>query len=768
MDVQRKNVRYIWLFGENVGQTANNNSFYFWKYIISCHDDLDAYFVMDKNNNTKKVYACLSESEKKYIIWRNSAKHVRMYFWADMLFVTLSYRDVQPDKILFKNYQPEPTQPLIYLQHGTLAIKCLEYKSSYANNCLFRFLYYNPKISEELKKINGFKEYQLLNGIYHPRYMELVRRWKRQPSHTGNKILWFITWREYFGDNRETKRFINNLYKVISNPKLNEYLKKGNTLTLCLHQMITEQLTSRLRETIDKNTQIKIVSSQKIDVMDEIVNNDVLITDYSSLGFDFTFLEKPVILYQPDRKYYLKKRKIYCSLDELVSASIDQAEDLIEQLTESRFFVNPFFKSRSPQLNDRDGVAEGKYIEKIYQSLWNIQRNTLAFLGYDFSGTGGTVSATNALAEGLLEKGYNVRMFMLKRRKFGQMPAGASIYTIDNYYKNRLLQRIKRHLIKSEKAYSYLKFDPSLDNLRPISGIGMTFWMKHIHAKTVISTRESLHLFLNDASSKFINNKVYFFHTSSTCINELYPGIIEKLKPLHLQNAVFVTETNRIQLKKNGFDTYETYCVLGNSLDSKRCVEREEIMLPSCAEEQKNMLNPLIKAVTLLRISRERAADIENLINYARYLKNHNIDNIILDVYGTGDYLDDFLDQVEDLKLDDIIHYCNVATDVKKAYRIHDVVIDFSSNQSFGMTYIEAVFNGRMVFCMKNEGSLEVLRDIPECYYASYEQLTQKISLIPKMTIEQLKGNYDKLTQQYSRAAIVKKFIEGISLDELR
>ena len=95
---------------------------------------------------------------------------------ADMLFVSLSFRDVQPDSLFGKSYKPLNTQTLIYLAHRILAIKALGYENTYSNNCMFRFIYYNPKISEQLEMVNGFKKYQLYNGIFLPRYMELMRR----------------------------------------------------------------------------------------------------------------------------------------------------------------------------------------------------------------------------------------------------------------------------------------------------------------------------------------------------------------------------------------------------------------------------------------------------------------------------------------------------------------------------------------------------------------------------------------------------------------
>ena len=32
---------YIWLFGENVGKTSENNSFYFWKHCVNFNDGID-------------------------------------------------------------------------------------------------------------------------------------------------------------------------------------------------------------------------------------------------------------------------------------------------------------------------------------------------------------------------------------------------------------------------------------------------------------------------------------------------------------------------------------------------------------------------------------------------------------------------------------------------------------------------------------------------------------------------------------------------------
>ena len=166
--------KFIWLFGENLGKTANNNSFYFWQQVVEKEDEIEKYFVMCKNKKNMKVYKNLSNKAKKYIVWKDTIKHHILYNDADMLYVSLSYKDVEPTRYFIKR---GIKVPVIYLQHGTLAIKKIGYKGDSYNNNMFRFFYYNRYIKDVLKEENGFKDYQLYYAEFHPRYKELVNRY---------------------------------------------------------------------------------------------------------------------------------------------------------------------------------------------------------------------------------------------------------------------------------------------------------------------------------------------------------------------------------------------------------------------------------------------------------------------------------------------------------------------------------------------------------------------------------------------------------------
>lgn len=746
--------KYIWLFAENHGRTADNNSFYFWEHVADRDDDIEKYMLMEKNTANKAIYKKLTPNQKKHVVWKNSLRHYQIYFAADMYFITLGGKDVVPEKLAFKHVNFAPNKPVIRLGHGNLAIKKVGYRGkSYSNN-LLRCLYFNPKLKETFMEQNNFKEYQLYYSDYLPRYKELFRREAdRQPCDTLN-IVWFPTWREYFGDNIDTVIFMHQMKNVLKNEKLHDYMKREKVqFTLCLHQFFDVERLKPIEPEI-KKLGILVKYATDIDVMDEIVNNDVLITDYSSLGFDFTILDKPVILYQSDFDKYLENRELYCTMEELRENSIQSSSELVDCIVSKKYGVNQFLKERSAQKVDAEYVKAGKHIDKMYDDFAKMQREKVTFLGYNFYGAGGTVFATRALAEALLEKGYMVELLSLKKT----IPPSNFPYAVTDTYtyfapSKRKSEMIKRNLFRLNMFFHYLNYDKNKKNLVPYAEINLRKRLQHIHSETVISTRESLHFFLKDASSDKIKNKIYFYHCPAEIFDLNFPGAMDKLKETPIEKAVFVTENNReLFMKKYGLNNYEEHLVLGNALESCRCVEKQEITTVEKKE--------VYKGIYLVRIDDTRKEDLDNLLNFGRYLKKHQIKDIQIDVFGQGNYLEQFLDILSEEDLFDVIVPKGVTDQVKDEMAQHDAVVDFSKNHSFGMPYIEGILNGKMVYCMKNTGSSEVLSEFPECFIESYEDLVQKMRNLPNISLEQLTRQYETVAEKYSRNAVAEKFVE--------
>lgn len=758
----------MWLFGENLGSTANNNSFYFWKEVVLKDDGIDKYIVLERNKNNLKVYKSLDKAEKKFVVWKNSPKHYRLYLGADMYFVTLSYKDITPSKFLFFNLSLYINKPLIYLQHGTLGIKKIGYVGNGYNNCMFRFIYYNKNIKDILVKENNFKPYQLHYGVYPPRYKELaIRHTKYHENDTqGKKILWFLTWREYFGDNPETKEFLQDLKAVLQDDRLLRYLEQTNsTLTLCLHQFFDGNGLDELKMGI--SDRINLALASKTDVLDELAKNDVLITDYSSVGFDFTFLNKPVILYQPDREKYLMGREIYCTLEELENASASDRDELINLITEEKYTVNPFFADKMPSVRSLDDAINGKHIEDMYNGFSTIQKNKVTFIGYNFYGIGGTVFATRALAEGLLEKNYAVELISLKCTGLPKdMPFGLQLSSLYSRLALRIVNKIKRVLRRLLHRSSSAASAPAAPSsamvpVTDLKGYAISAYkrcLKRIKCKTVVSTREVLHPLVYKSKAPNVKHKAYFFHCTSKLVDSLFPGVMDKIKKVELDKAVFVTEENRQGYENDlSYSNYKEYLVIGNTLESGRLIRRDEIADIKPKDD--------FKGLYLVRLSEERKADIDNLIGFGEFLKEKNVEGVTINVFGRGEYANTFVNDLQDRGLEKYIVYCGATENPKEQMAEHDAVVDFTLNHSFGMPYIEAVLNGKMLFCTDNFAAHEVLGDIKGCIYTDYEDLLSKIQNMGTVTKQQLENNYDEISKRYSREALAESFIGFVAKD---
>ena len=752
----------IWLLGENLGNTASNNSYYLWRHVVSRHTDkVSPYLILERTPENQSRFREFSKEERDWIIWRHSPSHAWLYLKAEFSFVTLSFRDVWPECVrlwgLTKSFQPIKRCSLVYLQHGTLGIKALGYGPTYAGGTMLRFLHYNPHIGQKLIEVNKFRPYQLHYAVYHPRYQELVRRARQAGKKSGRQVLWFLTWREYMGKNITTYKFFFRMARLLRSAELRKWLERTDaSLTICLHQLTDtkcmEYLPLLRAACADR---MKIVFASQIDVMDEIVSSDLLITDYSSLGFDFTFLKKPVVLYAPDLETYHRGRPFYCSREEFSTAAVFSDEDLMRALeASSSGEVNPFFASRMemPDEGIYDQILAGDFIERIFQYYHDLQRNTYAFLGYDFSGVGGTVSATKALAEGLLEAGKRVVLAPLKNGGKGEYAPGVVNRPLVDWNDHSKIARFKRKFLGSERDYSYLKYDKDMPNLRPYCGKALTALMRSIRAKAVISTRETLHFFLHDAASPHIREKFYYYHCHADFLDAVFPGTIDRLKTRQIENALFVTRQNKVLLQERyGYHHYDRSVITGNALESTRMIGASSIAAVPWKSQYRLMY--------LLRLSKDRWPDVERALQFIRYLKLIGERRIHIDFYGKGDQVLRLQKLLVEEDLDGLACYRGETRDLVTAYAQHDAMVDFSRFQSFGMGYIEAVFNGRIPFCRHNEGSDEVLSGLPWCFYETDEELRLKVLALPTIRKEELLANYDRIAERYSRQAVARTLL---------
>jgi len=111
------------------------------------------------------------------------------------------------------------------------------------------------------------------------------------------------------------------------------------------------------------------------DVNDLYVVSDVLVTDYSSVFFDFANLERPIVFFMYDLESYAENlRGFYLHLDELPGPVVKTQDELVEALrSASAGELQPQVAERYRAFSDRftyldDGHASERVLDRLFPS----------------------------------------------------------------------------------------------------------------------------------------------------------------------------------------------------------------------------------------------------------------------------------------------------------------------------------------------------------------------------------------------------------------
>jgi 1,2-diacylglycerol 3-alpha-glucosyltransferase len=152
------------------------------------------------------------------------------------------------------------------------------------------------------------------------------------------------------------------------------------------------------------------------------------------------------------------------------------------------------------------------------------------------------------------------------------------------------------------------------------------------------------------------------------------------------------------------------------------------------------------------RISLEK--NIEELINqYAKLTKSHNKTKLV--IVGGGPDVDKFKKQAINLKIDDKVVFTGMIppNEVGFYYQIADLFVNFSTTETQGLTYIEALASG-LPLLVKWDSNLEGVLETQingiaffedEEFVKAYEDLTSNQVKFQKIT-----NNTTKLIDKYS------------------
>lgn len=223
--------------------------------------------------------------------------------------------------------------PVYYLGHGLLALKRMTSDYSY-NSGLFDRVSVGSTFDYKVHREKlGFGR-DNIRKLGYPRWSDLLNSQKSNKNDT-KYILYFPTWRPWV-DKLSEEEFLEsdyfiNIQKFINNQKVIDILNKsGYKLIVYLHPNIR-----RFSKQLDagKSPFINIITNENVSVEKLEIMSDMIISDYSSVVWDFAIQSKSVIYYQFDQERYIATQGSYIDLKQPIYGQVvTNVEELVNAL----------------------------------------------------------------------------------------------------------------------------------------------------------------------------------------------------------------------------------------------------------------------------------------------------------------------------------------------------------------------------------------------------------------------------------------------------
>lgn len=341
----------VWLVGERIYK-AQDTGYHFFKYMREKHPNKNVYYVMDTNSREYKNVEALGnilDFKSKEHIWNTviSTRIISSHH-ADYLY-----------PIRTKRFKKAVKATKVFLQHGVMGTKNMI--ANYGKNA-FGFDTDLFLVSSDFEKNMIVKDFGyspnevFITGL--SRFDELFN----QNIKLKRQLLIIPTWRDWIGSKdifTETEYF-QRYHEIIFSERLHNMANHYNfDIVFCLHPNM-QKYTPYFKE-----APVKVISQGEVDVQSLLKESAMMLTDYSSVAFDFSFLHKPIIYYQFDRDRFIGKHPSHLDLDNDLPGDIvfekDSLLDCIEYYAQNNFKAkkanivrsNKFLKYHDQHSNDR-------------------------------------------------------------------------------------------------------------------------------------------------------------------------------------------------------------------------------------------------------------------------------------------------------------------------------------------------------------------------------------------------------------------------------
>lgn len=283
--------RNVWIVSERGGD-ARDNGYCFYKYVRENHPEINAYYIIDKNSADFSKVAELGGA-----VNYRGFKHRLLFAVAEYKISSHVY-GYSPDILCCKLFQKMGLVrgKLVFLQHGIIISD-------------MKWMFY-PEVRLDLFVCGAKPEYEAIKARFGfppdvVKYLGLCRYdalADAESRRRRGRILLMPSWRVYICEVGARVSFTKSEYyrrfqSLINNPRLHEFLEESDCELVFYPHFEVQRFLDKFSS---KSGRVTIASFKDYDVQELLMSSELLITDYSSVFFDFAYMDKPLVYYQFD------------------------------------------------------------------------------------------------------------------------------------------------------------------------------------------------------------------------------------------------------------------------------------------------------------------------------------------------------------------------------------------------------------------------------------------------------------------------------------
>ena len=279
------------------GKDARDNGYHLFLWIKQHHPECRTYYVISNDSPDRHRLDKYADSIIEY-----GSLRACVFFWRAKYLVSTHQRAGHTpipfvlSRVLGRYFGIYKGKKVVFLQHGI------------TKDFIPRMTYENTNY--DLFVCGALPEWQYMTSVYgYPSAIAQYTGFCRYDNLLTNdarkrQILVMPTWRKYLEHNfTEDSKYVSSYKGFLHNEQLQSLLDRYDyTLIFYLHHMAQPYIHLFRDNKLSKR--ITIADAAHYDVQTLLKDSALLVTDYSSVYFDFAYMKKPIIFYQFDYDEY--------------------------------------------------------------------------------------------------------------------------------------------------------------------------------------------------------------------------------------------------------------------------------------------------------------------------------------------------------------------------------------------------------------------------------------------------------------------------------